>query len=212
MFLFARAELIDILPRRSQMVSKFILLILIPVIVTLSELASFFGVSLRKFHLLSSLVSLNQLPTSDEGTTKRPTLYFPNDRDRNIWSFFTSLTLALLAAYQLMSFCLAFYRLVRAIITQRLIEVAANDETQLLRGTAWVALGLKLGEIETIIGFVENVYWSAMTRRILRMLARASLVIGLIKGYVVPNVFWHMRQCRNAAWTQWRTLLLLKTR
>ncbi|KAG6885081.1 hypothetical protein C0993_006042 [Termitomyces sp. T159_Od127] len=81
-----------------------------------------------------------------------------------------------------MAFCLAFYRLIRTLITQRLIEATASDETQFVRGTAWITVGLKLGEIETIIGFATNAYWIAMARRIVRLLARASLIIGLIKG------------------------------
>lgn len=69
---------------------------------------------------------------------------FSDGRDQTLWTFFTSLTLALLTAYQAINFCLAFFRVVRAILDQRRIEVTATDETHLFRGTAWISAALKL--------------------------------------------------------------------
>ncbi|KAG6860793.1 hypothetical protein C0995_007503 [Termitomyces sp. Mi166 len=147
-FLFARAELIDILPRRFQMVSKLMLLIFIPAIVALNDIV----------------------------------IGFANHKDRDVWTFLTGFALALLVAYQLMAFCLTFYRLTKAVLNQRRIEVAASDETQLLRGTGWITAGLKFGAIETILGFAPDGFGSAIIRRSMRSLARLCIIIGLIKG------------------------------
>lgn len=54
-----------------------------------------------------------------------------------------------------------------------------------------MAGGVKLGAIESVIGFVNQQpqggggFGIAMMRRIMRMLARIFLVVGTAKGYVV---------------------------
>lgn len=42
--------------------------------------------------------------------------------------------------------------------------------------------GIKLGAIETVIGFAPMGFGGAFTRRIIRLLARACLAIGVVKG------------------------------
>ncbi|KAG5728407.1 hypothetical protein E4T56_gene18958 [Termitomyces sp. T112] len=166
-FLFAREELIYILPCRFRTISSLMLLISIPAIVALNESASLIGISHGLVHVDKISIISNR---------------FLDDKDKNIWTFFTSLTLALLVAYQSITFWLTFYRFIKAILNQRRIETTASNEVQLLRGTGWIMIGLKLGAIESVIGFAANGFGSAMTRRIMRLLARASLITGLIKG------------------------------
>lgn len=99
-----------------------------------------------------------------------------------LWSFFNSITLALLTAYQAINFCFAFIRLTKIFLNQRRIEMSSTDEAHLFRGTGWITGALKLGAIETVIGFADGNFGVALTRRILRFLARAFLCIGIVKG------------------------------
>lgn len=58
----------------------------------------------------------------------------------------------------------------------------SDDEVHLVNGLGWIAGGIKLGAIESVIGFVDASFGLAMTRRILRLLGRACLIIGVVKG------------------------------
>ncbi|KAG6857485.1 hypothetical protein H0H87_002110 [Tephrocybe sp. NHM501043] len=81
-----------------------------------------------------------------------------------------------------------------AVLNQRRIEATSSDEAHPLRGIGWITGGLKLGAIETVIGFAANGFGSAMTRRIMRMLARASLIIGLLRGLDSSEDFSHLEE------------------
>lgn len=166
-FLYMRSELLDSLPRRFRTMAALLLLIFIPAIVALNEVASFIGIS-RKMILLNGLSTV--------------AIGFNSPSDQNFWFFFTSLTLALLTAFQAVAFCITFIRLIRAFISQRNFEATASDQAYLFRGTAWIAGALKLGAIETVIGFVPSSFGIVLTRRILRFLSRAFLCIGIVKG------------------------------
>lgn len=107
---------------------------------------------------------------------------FASDKDQLLWTFFTSTCLALLTAYQAINFMFAFYRLIRAFIDQRRIETTESDERRLFKGIGWISGALKLGAIETVVGFAQGGFGGALIRRILRFLARAILCIGLYKG------------------------------
>lgn len=48
-----------------------------------------------------------------------------------------------------------------------------------------MAAGIKLGAVESVIGFAAGDFGLTLTRRILRMLGRALLTIGIVKGYVL---------------------------
>ncbi|KAF8878077.1 hypothetical protein BD779DRAFT_1676999 [Infundibulicybe gibba] len=168
-YLLARSELLDTLPGRFQTISRLMLAIFIPAIVILNEIASFIGIK-----RISTRFSATAKPVVAIG--------FNNDRDEILWQFFTSLTLALLTAYQAITFVFAFYRLLRAFINQRRIETSSSDQTHLFKGIGWINGGIKLGALETIAGFAQGSFGVALTRRILRFLARAFLCIGLVKG------------------------------
>lgn len=55
-------------------------------------------------------------------------------------------------------------------------------EAHLFRGLGWIVAGMKLGAIETVIGFAHGGFGVAFTRRVLRLLAHACLIIGIVKG------------------------------
>ncbi|KAJ7236853.1 hypothetical protein B0H12DRAFT_122139 [Mycena haematopus] len=167
-YLFTRGELINTLPQRFQRIANVLLVIFIPAIVALNELSSFIGIHRR------TLIS-NGHPVIAIG--------FQTFSDQQLWTFLTSLTLALLTAFQAINFCFAFYRLIRVFVDQRRIETTSSDAAHLIRGIGWLTGGIKLGAIETVIGFVtQGGFGGALTRRILRFIARAFLVIGVAKG------------------------------
>ncbi|KAL4263855.1 hypothetical protein AB1N83_005460 [Pleurotus pulmonarius] len=187
LFLFARAELINTLPQRFQNVTKALLLIFIPGIIVTSELGSFLGIE--------------YLQLSKGGVIF---VGFRTASSETLWSFFTSISLALFTAYQAINFVLAFYRLMRAILSTRKQEeeedlnrfnsygispskesvtTRSSDKITLFKGTAWILAGVKLGAVETVVGFVTSGgFGVSLTRRILRMLSRAFIIIGLAKG------------------------------
>lgn len=106
---------------------------------------------------------------------------FRKSRDETLFSFFTSLTLALLAAYQAINFTLSFYRLVQAPVDQHRIETSGGHQSYLPKNTGWITSGLLIGATETIVGLAQNGFRGALTRRILRLLSRALFIIGLVK-------------------------------
>nr|GAT57102.1 predicted protein [Mycena chlorophos] len=167
LFLFTRGELVDTLPTRYQGLASALLGIFIPAIIALVELSSFIGISRR------TLV-INGKPQVAIG--------FPAPSDQQLWTFLTSIALALLTAYQAINFFFAFYRLVRAFRDQRRIETTSTDQAHPIRGIGWVSAGIKLGAIETVIGYAQGGFGGALTRRVLRFVARALLAIGVIKG------------------------------
>ena len=99
--------------------------------------------------------------------------------------FISSVTLVLLTAFQAANFCIAFYRLVRAFSHQRTLDTSQQEkemEAHLFRGLGWIVAGMKLGAIETVIGFAQGGFGIVITRRILRLLSHACLIIGIVKG------------------------------
>jgi len=164
LWFLVRDSLLTSLPQRFQKIPKYMLLLFIPAIAALHGIASFIGISYR------------QLPRGDLVAG------FNHDSQASMWMFFTSFTLALLIAYQATVFCLTFYRLIMALINQRHIESTSRDSSHLIRGTGWIAGGLKLGAFETVVGFVQLGFGLTLSRRILRLLSRAFLIIGIIKG------------------------------
>ncbi|KAI0074591.1 hypothetical protein K474DRAFT_1518135 [Panus rudis PR-1116 ss-1] len=164
-------------PRRLQVVTKYFLLILIPLIAIANQLASFIGIS---YHLFRQR---NRPSTVIIG------IQFNNDTIRY---FLNALTLVLLVVFQALNFFTAFLRLVKAFINQRRIDSTANggdNEVHLFNGLGWICAGIKLGAVESLIGFVQGGFGESLTRRILRMLGRACLIIGVVKGMDVVEDF-----------------------
>lgn len=112
--------------------------------------------------------------------------------ETGIQMFFNTFTLVLFMSYQALCFCMCFYRLVHAMVDQRRIDVTAqgnDNERHLFHGTAWLALGIKLGAVETVVGFATGDFGLSLTRRILRFVGRACLIIGVIKGSVISRLW-----------------------
>ena len=107
---------------------------------------------------------------------------FRFSKNQTLWIFFSFFSLALLTLYQVVHFALIFYQVIRVFVDQRRIEMSQSDEAHFFQGLGWVAVGLKLGVIESIIGFVPAGFESAILRRVLRFLGRACLIVGVIKG------------------------------
>ncbi|PPQ92199.1 hypothetical protein CVT25_008973 [Psilocybe cyanescens] len=167
-------ELTDTLPKRLQNVTKLSLIIFVPAIVIFNEIASFIGVTIRS------------IPGK---TGPNITIGFADDRQGGLWTFFTSMTLALLIVYQASVFCFAFFRLTQALLSQRRIERKDSDKAHFANGIGWISGAAKLGALETVIGFAGGGFGISLTRRIMRMLARAFMCIGIIKGVDVIEDF-----------------------
>ncbi|KAG1721448.1 hypothetical protein EDB19DRAFT_1917312 [Suillus lakei] len=65
--------------------------------------------------------------------------------------------------------------------TQR-IETKHTDEHHFFNGTGWISIGIKLGAIESIVGFTAGGFAVPLTRRILRLIGRVCMIIGALKG------------------------------
>ncbi|TFK31840.1 hypothetical protein BDQ12DRAFT_739753 [Crucibulum laeve] len=169
LYIFTRSELLTALPLRFRKVPNLALGIFIPGIVLLNATASFVGVTIREVRF-------------GQGAPLTLSIGFASKKDETLWFFFTSLTLALFTVFQATIFCFAFYRLIQALISQRRIETNATDAAHLFKGIGWINAAIKLGAIETVVGFAGGGFSIALTRRIIRFLARAFLCIGLAKG------------------------------
>ncbi|KAF7292495.1 hypothetical protein MKEN_01473800 [Mycena kentingensis (nom. inval.)] len=178
-YLFTRGELIGTLPKRLQNVASVLLIFFIPAVIALNELSSFIGVQRRT-------ITLNDRQVVAIG--------FRTFNDQQIWTFLSSITLALLTGFQAINFCFAFYRLIRAFVDQRRIETTSSDQAHPIRGIGWISGGLKLGAIETVVGFAQGGFGGALTRRILRFLARGCLVVGMVKGLDRVDDFTEVRK------------------
>jgi hypothetical protein len=101
--------------------------------------------------------------------------------EQHLWTFSTSFTLAFLTGFQIAVFCFAFFRLTQTIFSRK-FKSQRNAKAHLIKGIGWISGSLMLGGIETVIGFAVGGFGVVLSRRILRLLTRASLCIGVIKG------------------------------
>ncbi|KZT28303.1 hypothetical protein NEOLEDRAFT_1145915 [Neolentinus lepideus HHB14362 ss-1] len=172
LFIFLRRNFLPSLPRRLQRITQFTLVFFIPSIVAADLLGSFIG------------ISYTFLPSQTNPSTRLLAIGFANDTDHMLWTIFSRLALALLTIYQALVFCVVFYRLVKSFVNQRRIETSGDSDHSvvLIKGLGWLAIGLKVGAIETILGFALDGFGAPITRRILRFLSRACLIIGVVKG------------------------------
>ncbi|TFK52970.1 hypothetical protein OE88DRAFT_1656687 [Heliocybe sulcata] len=172
LFFFLRRDFLPSLPRRFQRIAQFTLMLFIPSIIAADLVGSFIG------------ISYTYLPNPANPNLRLLAIGFANDANQMLWTFFSSLALALLTAYQALNFCIVFYRLIKSFVDQRRIELSGDSDHSvvLFKGLGWLAIGLKLGAIETVVGFALDGFGGPITRRILRFLSRACLTIGVVKG------------------------------
>ncbi|KAF5391315.1 hypothetical protein D9757_002082 [Collybiopsis confluens] len=176
LFSFTSTKILeDGVPHQLRRFGKASLLLLIPVALVLHEVASFIGITHRSIN--SSLA-----------------VGFSSAHDKTLWTFFTDFDLGFVAGYQALNFSFAFFRLSKAFLEQERIESSGVDEALLFKGTGWIAVGIKLGAIETVIGFVRPQFGLVLARRILRTLGRASLIVGVFKGLDVSENFRQVRE------------------
>ncbi|KAF8960898.1 hypothetical protein BDZ97DRAFT_1921786 [Flammula alnicola] len=171
-FILTSNELVETLPNRLKNVAKLSLILFVPAIITFNEIASFVGVTIRNI----------PPPDNPASTQTMIAIGFTSNREETLWAFFTNVTLTLLVVFQAAVFCFAFFRLCRALLHQRRIENEGSDKAHFVNGTGWLCAAAKLGALESVVGFAGGGFGIAFTRRIMRMLARACLCQGLVKG------------------------------
>ncbi|KAF5325435.1 hypothetical protein D9619_009763 [Psilocybe cf. subviscida] len=178
-FVFTSSELLETLPKQFINIAKYSIVLFIPAIVVFNEIASFTGVVIRSL----------PLPDAPQGSRDVTQFFFLDKRSDLLWSFFTSLTLALLTAFQAAVFSFAFFRLVRAILNQRRIENNDLDKAHLFNGIVWLCAGVKIGALESLVGLFGGGFGLALTRRIMRMMSRGCIAVGIAKGVDVMEDF-----------------------
>ncbi|KAA1472003.1 hypothetical protein DENSPDRAFT_838136 [Dentipellis sp. KUC8613] len=171
LYLYKTTEFFPLFPRRFQLLGKAFSLVLIPILLLTNEFASFIG---NTYRLVQFSAFAPPVPAIGNGDASM----------QSIRDFLNSLGLVLLTVYQVATFFIVIVRLAAAIVNQRSIEAQANEdnEAHLFRGTGWMALGIKFGAIESIIGFATGSFGIFFTRRFLRMISRACIIIGVVRG------------------------------
>ena len=102
----------------------------------------------------------------------------------DVVTFMNSLALVLLILMHAVAFLSSIARVVKIVLEKRRIETAKNqdNEAAMVNGLGWMAVGIKLGFVEAIMGFVGGSFATIIVRRVLRFLSRAFLIIGVVKG------------------------------
>ena len=105
--------------------------------------------------------------------------------------FLRSTSLALLVIYEAATFLVFFIRLASCILAQNNIEDRAAYEWEgiMFRGLGWLVIGAKISAVETAIGFATTSFGVILTRRVLRLIGHACIIIGVIKGFVPPFLY-----------------------
>ncbi|KAI0265350.1 hypothetical protein BC834DRAFT_182113 [Gloeopeniophorella convolvens] len=173
LYLFKRKEVFPHFPKRFILVANAFALVVIPVILVTNDIGSFMGITYRMAPEPISHTAGKQLAVGSYITS------FQFARE-----FVTSTSLALMATYEAVTFFVFFLRLASSFWTQRNIEqrAATENEGVLFQGMGWLAIGMKLAAVESVIGFATTSFGVVLTRRILRMLGRACVIIGVVKG------------------------------
>ncbi|KIJ63572.1 hypothetical protein HYDPIDRAFT_29366 [Hydnomerulius pinastri MD-312] len=171
LYLLSYRHFIPNLPLALQAYLKFPLAILLVVVVAINEVGSFVGISIESL------------------STKVPLAIGFTHNSESLWLSLSEFSLALYTTIQIIFFLLAFYRLAKAFLDQRRIELTHSDEHHFYNGIAWITVGIEIGVIETLAGFAQGSFAVALARRILRLVARFILMIGLLKGLDTAESF-----------------------
>lgn len=185
--MLATEEFLPLFPLRLQRVTKYTLIFFIPIVLVLNALGSFFNLEYSEYSWLPSQSSLTYKCQAVIRQPQGPDPYLEwKYASEQIETFLNTLTLVIFLAFQLLAFVACFLRLTKALLDQRRIDGTANgndNEAVLFNGLGWNVGGIMLGVIETIIGFVGGSFCMIMTRRMLRLVGRACIIIGAVKGY-----------------------------
>ncbi|KAJ2919668.1 hypothetical protein MD484_g682, partial [Candolleomyces efflorescens] len=169
LYIYSDSELLPnalSLPRKLGKVACLLLLILIPAIVGSNEVASFVGIQRR----------------TNPQDPAQILIGFTTQRNFSVNAFFSSLSLALVTLFQATIFLICAFRLITAIFNERRFKNLGQDAKHMINGIGWLSAGMKLGAIESVIGFAGGGFDIVLTRRFIRFLARACLVLGIVKG------------------------------
>ncbi|KAI0049550.1 hypothetical protein FA95DRAFT_1556856 [Auriscalpium vulgare] len=170
LYLYMRKEINPNLPGRFTVIAAAFGLAVIPCIVAANEVGSFVGI---QYFLVAPVTGGPVQMAISQG----------DSGPQFVRSFFGSIALALFVLYEATSFFAFFMRLVSAFAKQNRIESTADDtHTVLFKGTGWISVGIKLCAIESVIGFASASFGVVFTRRVLRLLGRACIIIGVVKG------------------------------
>ncbi|KAF8836999.1 hypothetical protein BDN67DRAFT_247156 [Paxillus ammoniavirescens] len=150
------------LPRGLQAFPKILLLTLLAVVVAISEVAAFAGTTI--------------------------VIYFTHNSE-STWLSLSQFSLVLYTTLQILFFLLSFFRLAKVFLDRRRIALTHSDEHHSFHGIPWITAGIELGVIETLAGFAPGSFAVVLARRIIRLIARTVLMVGLLKGLDVAENF-----------------------
>ncbi|THH04545.1 hypothetical protein EW145_g5446 [Phellinidium pouzarii] len=168
LYILARTYFLPTLTRLPRKLTNYTLLAFIPVTIALNELGSFLGINYR---VEQDAVGQSFLAIG-----------FSSSSNQSLWQFFTSVTLVLLIVFQATIFCFTIYLAIFIFRERRVRRSYVEDYNPPTgKGIAWVSLGVKLGAIETVLGFVSDGVSVVLARRILRMFSRVCLAIGSLQ-------------------------------
>ncbi|KAI0034797.1 hypothetical protein K488DRAFT_83641 [Vararia minispora EC-137] len=173
LYLFKRTEFFPAFPTRFTFVSNLFAVLVVPFLFVTNEVGSFIGNDY-------AVVQFQTVPPS----SPQFAVGSHNHAAETARLFFDSIALALMAAFSISTFLVFFIRLSASVVNQRRIEDegGTQEETYLFKGTGWMALGLVFASAETLAGFASGSFGLFFTRRLLRMLGRACVAIGVVKG------------------------------
>ena len=104
---------------------------------------------------------------------------FSSSALQTLSQIFASITLVILILYQAFFFLSSVY--VGASLAQER-RVGGNFfegfTMPTMAGIIWLSIGIKMGFVETILGFVNGGFSIILARRVLRMTSRCCLIIG----------------------------------
>ena len=108
---------------------------------------------------------------------------FSSSTLQTLFQFFASITLVFLILYQAFFFLSSAYIGVSLARERRVGGNFFEGFTMpTMAGIFWLAIGVKFGFVETILGFVNGGFSIVLARRILRMLSRCCMVVGALQS------------------------------
>jgi hypothetical protein len=178
----SRRDFIPYLPRRLQPAAKYFFTGFIPVLVV-SDFVASLGISIRE-RFNSFVLFLTNVSSENLSFPQAPLMIDFTNKSESLWLSLGQLSLALYSNYQCLTAFLALYRLFAALSDQRRIDITDTDERHFFNGTGWIAFGIKVGAVETIVGFAGGGFAVPLSRRIIRLMGRVCIIIGSLKGWV----------------------------
>jgi len=111
------------------------------------------------------------------------TVGFIDENARFLWRFFNAFSLALLAIFEALAFFLLFARLMKVVLHKRRRELTGGTgEVHHFRGIVFMNIGMLLSLVETLIGFADQSFPLAFTRRGMKAAGRILIILGLLRG------------------------------